>query len=57
MDIQKNIFDEFFKKLEETRTPKEIIAELKTLYEKGEFTSQRKILEGIEKGIINANKN
>jgi len=50
MGIQEEIFEEFFKKLEEDeKFPDNIIGELKKLWENGEIVSQEKILEVIKR--------
>ena len=57
MGIQEDIFEEFFKKLEEDeKFPDSIIEELRRLWEKGEIASQEKILEVIKRGCEDANK-
>ena len=46
MGIQDDIFEEFFKKLEEDeKIPDTIIEELKNLWENGEVVSQKKSLK------------
>jgi len=53
MGIQAEIFEEFFKKLEENeKFPVSIIEELKKLWNSGEVISREKILEVIKKGCI-----
>lgn len=55
MDIQEDIFEEFFEKLEEDEEFSPLVlGELKKLWEGGEIASQEKILEAIEKGCENA---
>lgn len=50
MGIQEEIFEEFFKKLEEDeKFPDSIIEELKKLWESGEIISQEKIFEVIKR--------
>lgn len=57
MGIQEDIFEQFFKKLEEDeKFPDLILEELKRLWEKGEIASQEKILEVIKRGVGDANK-
>jgi len=49
MGIQEDIFEEFFEKLKGDKNFSDsIVAELKTLREKGEIASQEKILEVIK---------
>lgn len=51
MEIQEEIFEEFFKKLEEDEgLPNSIIEGLKNLWERGEIMSQEKIFEAIKRG-------
>jgi len=53
MEIQKEIFEEFFKKIEEDeKFPDSIIEELKKLWESGEVISQEKIFEVIKRGYV-----
>jgi hypothetical protein len=57
MEIQREIFEEFFKKLEEDeKFPHSIIEELKSLWEGGEIISQEKIFEVIKRGCGYVNK-
>lgn len=50
MGIQEDIFEEFFEKLKGAeKFPDAIVAELRSLWEKGEIASQEKIL-GVIKG-------
>lgn len=57
MGIQEEIFEEFFKKLEEDeKFPDSIIEELKKLWKNGEIASQEKILEVIERSCENVSK-
>lgn len=49
MGIQEDIFEEFFQNLEkDEKFPDAIVAELRSLWEKGEIASQEKILEVIK---------
>jgi hypothetical protein len=58
MGIQEEIFEGFFKKLEDDEDfPDSIVEELKRLWESGEIASQEKILEVIERGSENGSKN
>lgn len=58
MGIQEEIFEVFFKKLEDDENfPVSIVEELKKLWESGEITSQEKILEVVEGGSGNGSKN
>ena len=58
MGIQEDIFEGFFKKLEDDEEfPDSIVEELKRLRESGEIASQEKILEVIENGSENVSKN
>lgn len=58
MGIQEDIFEGFFKKLEDDEEfPDSIVEELKRLRESGEIASQEKILEVIEKRSENVSKN
>jgi len=51
MDINDEIFEGFFKKLEEDEEfPRSIIEELRKLWRSGEVISQEKILEAIKRG-------
>ena len=57
MGIQEEIFEKYFKKLEDDKDfPDAIVEELKRLWESGEITSQEKILEVVERGE-NGSKN
>ena len=57
MGIQEDIFEEFFKKLEEDeKFPDSIIEELRRLWEKGEIASQEKILAVIKGECGDASK-
>ena len=58
MGIQEEIFEVFFKKLEEDeKFPTSIVEKLKKLWESGEITSKEKILEVMKVGIGNGSKN
>lgn len=58
MGIQEEIFEVFFKKLEDDENfPVSIVKELKKLWESGEITSQEKILEVVRGGSGNGIKN
>ncbi len=58
MGIQEDIFERFFKKLEDDEDfPDSIVEELKRLLENGEIASQEKILEMVETGSENDSKN
>ena len=58
MGIQEDIFERFFKKLEDDEDfPDLIVEELKRLLENGEIASQEKILEMVETGSENDSKN
>ncbi|MBA7556707.1 hypothetical protein ES705_49424 [subsurface metagenome] len=58
MEIQEEIFEVFFKKLEEDeKLPTSIVEKLKKLWESGEITSQEKILEVVKEGSGNGSKN
>jgi len=51
MEIQEEIFEEFFRKLEEDENfPDPIIEELKKLWERGKIASQEAISEAIRVG-------
>jgi len=53
MGIKDEIFEEFFKKLEEDDDfPNVIIQELKNLLESGENISQEKIFDAIKEGRV-----
>jgi uncharacterized secreted protein with C-terminal beta-propeller domain len=54
--IQKEIFEDFFKKLKDAKLPDEVIEKLRTLWERDELGSKEKILEALKTGIKNANK-
>lgn len=57
MGIQEEIFEVFFKKLEEDeKFPNSILEELKILWGNGEIGSQEKILEAIKRGSENVSK-
>ncbi len=57
MGIQEDIFEGFFKKLEEDKKiPDSIIKGLKTLKETDEISSKEKLLELIKTGCEDANK-
>lgn len=57
MGIQEDIFEQFFKKLEEDeKFPDLILEELKRLWENGEIASQEKICEVIKRGCEDVNK-
>ena len=58
MGIQEEIFEVFFKKLEDDENfPVSIVEELKKLWESGGITSQEKILEVVRGGSGNGSKN
>ena len=58
MGIQEDVFEGFFKKLEDDKDlPDSAVKELKRLWESGEIASQEKILEVVERGIENASEN
>jgi len=58
MEIQEEIFEVFFKKLEEDeKLPTSIVEKLKKLWESGEITSQEKILEVVKGVSGNGSKN
>jgi hypothetical protein len=58
MGIQEDIFEGFFKRLEDDEEfPDSIVEELKKLWESGEIASQEKILEVVERGNENASEN
>ena len=58
MGIQGEIFEVFFKKLEDDENfPVSIVEELKNLCESGEIISQEKILEVVKGGSGNGSKN
>lgn len=57
MGIEEDIFEKFFKKLEEDEDfPAVVVEGLKELWERGEIASQEKILEAIERGGENVGK-
>lgn len=57
MGIQEEIFEEFFRKLEEDENfPDPIIEELKKLWETGEIASQEKIFEAIKRRVEDVSK-
>lgn len=56
MEIQKEIFEEFFKKLQKEGVPDSIITNLMDLWQKGKIDSQQ-ILEAIKIGFDNVSKN
>jgi len=56
--IQEDIFEGFFKKLEDDKDfPDSAVEELKRLWESGEIASQEKILEVVERGNGNVSEN
>ena len=58
MGIQEEIFEVFFKKLEEDeKFTTSIVEKLKKLWESGEIASQEKILEVVKEGSGNGSKN
>ena len=58
MGIKEEIFEEFFKKIEEDEEiPCSIIEELRKLWEEGEVISQEKILEVIKRGCKDVYQN
>jgi len=58
MGIKEEIFEEFFKKIEEDEEiPRSIIEELRKLWEEGEVISQEKILEVIKRGCKDVYQN
>ena len=58
MGIQEEIFEGFFKKLEDDEDfPDSIVEELKRLWESSKIASQEKILEVVERGSENVSKN
>jgi len=51
MGINEEIFEGFFKKLEENEDfPRSVIEELKKLWESGEIASQEEIFKAIKRG-------
>lgn len=55
MGIEEEIFEQFFKRLEEDEDfPAVVVEGLKELWERGEIASQEKILEVIQRGCENA---
>jgi len=57
MEIQREIFEEFFRKLQEDeKFPDSIVEELKRFWESGEIISQEKVFEIIKKGCADVNK-
>ncbi len=58
MGIQEEIFEGFFKKLEDDEDfPDPLVEELKRLWESGKIASQEKIHEVVERGSENVSKN
>ncbi len=58
MGIEEEIFEGFFKKIEEDEEiPRSIIEELRKLWEDGEVISQEKILEVIKRGCKDVYQN
>ena len=58
MGVQEDIFEGFFKKLEnDEKFPDSIVEELKKLWESGEIASQEKILEVVEGVSENVSEN
>ena len=58
MGIKEEIFEDFFKKLEDDNEfPNSIIEELKKLLKSGEIASQEKILDAIKRGCIDVSAN
>lgn len=57
MGIKEDIFEEFFKTLEEEEIPESTINELKILKEHGELISETKLLNMIERGCKDGNEN
>lgn len=58
MGIQEDVFEGFFKKLEDDKDfPDSAVKELKRLWECDEIASKEKIFEVVEKGIENASEN
>jgi DNA polymerase III delta subunit len=58
MGIQEEIFEVFFKKLEEDeKFTTSIVEKLKTLWKSGEIASQERILEVVKEGSGNGSKN
>jgi len=51
LGIQEEIFEEFFKKLAESKLPENLVKELRTLVEKGEIANKEKILESVKRGV------
>ncbi len=57
MGIQEEVFEKFFRKLEEDENfPDPIIEELKKLWESGEIASQEAIFEAIRGGCEDVSK-
>lgn len=57
MGIQEDIFERFFKKLEDDEEfPNSIVEELKGLWESGEIASQEKIFGVIKRGCENVSE-
>lgn len=57
MQIQDEIFEEFFKNLRNTGVPPSLVDELKTLWEEGQTISQEKLTNLIQKHSKDDSKN
>lgn len=51
LGIEEEIFEDFFKKLMDSKLPEDLIKELRTLLEKGEIESKEKIIEVVKRGV------
>lgn len=49
MQIQDEIFEEFFNNIRETGVPASLVDELKTLWEEGQNITKEKLLDHIQK--------
>ena len=54
MDVQEEIFEDFFNKLEAAKLPTKLVMGLRKLQESNELTSQEKILKTLKEAIENA---
>jgi len=56
LGIQEEIFDDFFRKLKDSKLSEDLINELRMLLEKGEIGTKEKILEAVKRGVKDADE-
>ena len=55
MNVQEEIFEDFFNKLEAVKLPQKLITGLRKLHESNELASQENILKVLKEAVGNAN--